>query len=103
MRDMMRREGNGAAMIKSLEEFTLPDPEADLARITAPTLILWGEGDILIPIEQGRRMEQAIPNARLITYPGVGHAAQEEAPVETVTDVIAFLKGIKEATDLAAQ
>lgn len=92
MRDMIRREGNGAALIKSLEEFTLPDPATDLARIKAPSLILWGEADVIIPIEQGRRMEELIPNARLISYPDVGHAAQEEAPDETAADVIAFLE-----------
>ena len=92
MRDMIRRKGNGAAMINSLEEFTLPDPSGALSRIQAPTLILWGEGDILIPIEQGRKIEQAIPNARLIAYPGVGHAAQEEAPEETVADALVFLR-----------
>lgn len=92
MRDMIRRKGNGTAMIKSLEEFTLPDPTEALARISAPTLILWGEDDIIIPIEQGRQIEQAITDARLIAYPGVGHAAQEEAPDETVADAIAYLK-----------
>ncbi len=93
MRDMIRREGNGAALIKSLEEFTLPDPTDALAKIEAPTLILWGEGDILIPIDQGRQIEALIPNATMITYPGVGHAAQEEAPVETVSDAMTFLRG----------
>lgn len=92
MRDMIRRQGNGAALIKSLEEFTLPDPSGALARIEAPTLILWGENDIIIPIEQGRDLELAIPNARLISYPGVGHAAQEEEPEKTVTDATAFLQ-----------
>ncbi|WP_375204107.1 alpha/beta fold hydrolase [Hyphococcus sp.] len=94
MRDMMRREGNGAAMIKSLEEFTLPDPSAALTEIETPTLILWGEADAVIPIEQGRRMQALMPNAALIAYPGVGHAAQEEAPEETVADAIAFLDGL---------
>jgi pimeloyl-ACP methyl ester carboxylesterase len=94
MRDMIRREGNGAALIKSLEEFTLPDPVSDLARVNAPTLILWGESDIIIPLAQGRRIEETIPNARLISYPGVGHAAQEEAPGETVADAIAFLQSL---------
>ncbi len=103
MRDMIRREGNGAAMIKSLEEFTLPDPTEALNRIMAPTLILWGEGDIIIPIEQGRRLEQAISGARLLSYASVGHAAQEEAPAETVADAIVFLKGIEESAEVAAQ
>lgn len=103
MRDMIRRKGNGAAMIKSLEEFTLPDPTDALARITAPTLILWGEGDIIIPIAQGRQLEQAIMNARLISYPGVGHAAQEEAPDVTVADAKAFLENLRSGAAAAAE
>lgn len=103
MRDMIRRKGNGEAMINSLEEFTLPDPSSALARIEAPTLILWGEGDILIPIEQGRKIELAIPHAQLIAYPGVGHAAQEEAPAQTVADAIAFLREQSAATEAGAE
>lgn len=91
LHDMLRREGNGPAMIRSLEKFTLPDPSEALSRITAPSLIEWGENDILISPEQGKRLIEDIPNARLITYPGVGHVAQEEAPAETVADAIAFL------------
>ena len=98
MRDMIRRRGNGEAMIASLEEFTLPDPTALLATITAPTVVLWGEGDIVVPTAQGAQFVAALPGARLITYPGVGHAAQEEAPDETVRDAGAFI-----ATVLAAQ
>lgn len=93
MRDMIHREGNGEALIESLEEFTLPDPTEALSRIVSPTLIQWGEGDVIIPIQQGRDIAAAIPNATMITYPGVGHAAQEESPAETVADAIAFLHG----------
>ncbi|MEZ5892607.1 MAG: alpha/beta hydrolase [Parvularculaceae bacterium] len=96
MRDMMRRRGNGPAMIRSLEKFTLPDPEALLAAIETPVLIEWGESDIVIPIEQGDRLVQTLPNARLISYPGVGHAAQEEAPQETVKDAMSFLDGLSQ-------
>jgi len=99
LRDMLRREGNGPAMIRSLEKFTLPDPADALARIAAPTLIEWGEDDIIIPIEQGRRLVDDIDGARLITYPGVGHAAQEEAPAETVADAMAFLAALDKAED----
>lgn len=102
MRDMIRREGNGAALIKSLEEFTLPDPTDDLKRVTAPTLILWGEDDVIIPIAQGRRMESLMPNATLNVYRGVGHAAQEEAPIETVADAITFLKTPHETVAMEA-
>lgn len=103
MHDMMRRTGNGAAMLKSLEEFTLPDPTDALSRITAPTLILWGESDIIIPIEQGRQIAASIPGAQMITYPGVGHAAQEEAPAQTVADAIAFLEKLHAEPGTGAQ
>ena len=103
MRDMIRREGNGAAMIKSLEEFTLPDPTPALQKITAPTLILWGDRDILIPVEQGRKIEAIVSDAHLISYPGVGHAAQEEAPDQTVADAISFLGTINRSAPVSAE
>ncbi len=89
--DMMREQGNGDAFVQSIEEFSLPDPEPLLRSITAPTLILWGGDDIVIPVENGRRMAAAIPDARLIVYDGVGHVAQEEAPERSIKDVKAFL------------
>ncbi len=95
LRDMMRREGNGPAMIKSIEEFTLPDPLEALSRITAPTLILWGEQDVIIPAADGARLQQAIEGAELITYPGVGHTTHEEIPRQSVLDVLAFMERIE--------
>lgn len=90
-RDMMRQPGNGDAAIHHLEEFTLPDPTMDLSQLSIPTLILWGEQDALIPVAQGPQMVSAMPNARLITYEGVGHIAHEEIPEITLTDARAFL------------
>ena len=102
MQAMIRREGNGAAMVRSLEKFTLPDPTPDLARIAVPTLIVWGTDDALIPVEQGYRMRDIIPGAEMITYDGVGHAAQEEIPERTVADAIAFLDRISGASSAAS-
>ena len=89
--DMMRQEGNGEAFVQSIEKFSLPDPEPMLKSIFAPTLILWGDEDIVLPVEHGRRMAAVIPGARLIVYKGVGHVAQEEAPAATIADVRTFL------------
>ncbi len=96
MREMMRRRGNGEAFIESIKEFTLPDPAPDLAKITAPTLLLWGAEDVLIPVEQGRQLETDIAGARLIVYEGVGHVAQEEAPEATARDVAEFLAALSQ-------
>ncbi|MEO1014841.1 MAG: alpha/beta hydrolase [Pseudomonadota bacterium] len=94
LRDLMRRRGNGEALVKSIEEFTLPDPSADLARITAPTLILWGAEDAVLPASDGERLAAAIPNARLIVYDGVGHVPQEEAAARSAADARAFLDSL---------
>lgn len=84
--------GNGDAFVDHLDEFTLPDPTPDLARIAAPTLILWGEEDRLIPVEQANRLAAAIPQASLVTYPGVGHVPHEEIPARSAADVRRFLQ-----------
>ncbi|MBB4659611.1 alpha/beta fold hydrolase [Parvularcula dongshanensis] len=92
LREMMRREGNGDAFVASLEEFTLPDPEPVLRTIEAPTLILWGTEDQIIPPADGARLAEVIPNATLVRLDGVGHVAQEEAPEEVAAAIEGFLR-----------
>ncbi|KKC24142.1 alpha/beta fold hydrolase [Sphingomonas sp. SRS2] len=89
MRAMIVR--NGPALIAHLEQFTLPDPLPGLARVKAPTLILWGRADKVIPVAQADQIAAAIPAEKLIIYDDVGHAPQEEASAATVADVRAFL------------
>lgn len=89
MRAMIAR--NGPALIAHLEQFTLPDPLPGLARVKAPTLILWGRADKLIPVVQASQIADAIPAEKLIIYDDVGHAPQEEASAATVADLRTFL------------
>ncbi|MEE2565678.1 alpha/beta fold hydrolase [Hyphobacterium marinum] len=91
---MMARDGNGAAMVARLEVFTLPEPGADLARITAPTLILHGGADRMIPLDHSRQMSAAIPNARLVTHDDLGHVPHQEDPQRTLGDVRNFLSEV---------
>lgn len=63
-----------------------------LAAITAPTLILHGDQDRLIPLQSGRDFEAAIPGSKLIIYEGVGHIPQEEVAERSAEDVRAFLE-----------
>jgi pimeloyl-ACP methyl ester carboxylesterase len=48
-----------------------------LPRITAPTLVLHGEGDALIPVAAAHDLAERIPGARLQTLPGWGHDLPE--------------------------
>ncbi len=62
--------------------------------IAVPTLVMHGQADALIPVADGRAFAAAIPGARLVTYPGVGHVPMEQIPDLTAQDLRAFLKSL---------
>jgi pimeloyl-ACP methyl ester carboxylesterase len=49
-------------------------------RIRAPTAILWGDADRVVPVEMALRMAKLIPKARLERIPDCGHLPQQECP-----------------------
>jgi pimeloyl-ACP methyl ester carboxylesterase len=51
-----------------------PDRTAALQSLAIPTLVIHGDQDPLVPPENGRQTAAALPNARLIMIPGMGHA-----------------------------
>jgi pimeloyl-ACP methyl ester carboxylesterase len=67
---------------------------ATFQAITVPTLVMHGQDDRLIPLADGRALAAAIPGARLITYPGVGHVPMEQIPDRSAADLKAFLDGL---------
>lgn len=103
VRDLMRREGNGAALLARVEVFTLPDPEPALRDMTTPTLILWGARDTVVPVEHAERFAAAIPGARAKVYDDLGHIPQEEAPDQTLVDARAFLAAVETGDAAAAE
>ena len=89
-RDLMRAPGARQAILDRMASHTLRDPRPLLSRIAAPTLLLWGEQDAMIPIANAADYQAAIPHTTLTRLPGIGHVPQEEAP-ETIAIVRAFL------------
>jgi pimeloyl-ACP methyl ester carboxylesterase len=89
--DFARMTGTRKA---TLTRFALP-PDGfvrdHIGAIKAPTLILWGEQDRLIPVAAAHAWAKAIPGSRLIVYPDTGHLPMEEEPAETAGVVRAFL------------
>ena len=49
------------------------DRRAAMAAITAPTLVIHGVDDPLVPVEAGRDVAATIPGAELLEIPGMGH------------------------------
>ena len=64
------------------------DRRPRLGRITAPTLVIHGADDPLVPVEGGRDTAATIPGARLVEIPGMGHDLPT-ALIGRITDLIA--------------
>lgn len=64
------------------------DRRALLATIKAPTLVIHGEADPLVPLAGGKDTAASIPGARLLTIPGMGHDLPL-ALVDTLADAVA--------------
>jgi non-heme chloroperoxidase len=73
------------------------DDTARLGEIAAPTLILWGEQDALLPREEQERRAAAIPDATLKVYPDTGHAVAAERPEWVVSDLEEFMRATRPA------
>lgn len=89
--ELLRYPGNRRA---TLARFSLPyDPlaAADIAKVTTPTLILWGAEDRIIPVEAGQWLAKTMPNNQLVIYPKIGHLPHEEAPEATLGDLTPWL------------
>ena len=63
-----------------------------LPQIKAPTLVINGEDDALIPSENSRIMAERIPDAELVLFPKTGHLYFDELPEESARTVIEFLR-----------
>lgn len=67
------------------------DIREDLGRIEAPTTIIWGEHDRLIPPEHGEIMRGSIPRSELIVLPDAAHLPQIQTPEEVLRIIMARL------------
>jgi pimeloyl-ACP methyl ester carboxylesterase len=79
----------------SVARFLWPIPDRGLGRrlyrITAPTLIVHGEDDALVPVRYADDFLRALPNARKVIVPDAGHLLGVEAPTATLEAARAFL------------
>jgi pimeloyl-ACP methyl ester carboxylesterase len=72
-----------------------PDLFWDAARrVAAPTLIVHGDRDRLVPLRLSEVLASTLPRAELVRLPGVGHVPQFEAPEMTTGLVRSFLEDL---------
>ncbi|MBM3589422.1 MAG: alpha/beta fold hydrolase [Alphaproteobacteria bacterium] len=90
---MLLAPGVRRAILDRVLQTRLLQPEPILATIRAPVLLLWGERDSAVPVSNAADYERALPDARTIILPGIGHVPMEEAPEASAQALRAFLDG----------
>lgn len=98
--DMNRRVGLAEAGKILMKNFRTGDPEATLGQVKAPTMVLWGMGNITVSHLEADVFEHWLTGAPSIKkkYPKVGHYFYLEIPAEFNADVADFLDGKLDAS-----
>ncbi|MFW5714706.1 MAG: alpha/beta fold hydrolase [Brevefilum sp.] len=73
-----------------------PDLAECLDQIQVPTLVLSGEDDQIVPVENSQRLAEEIPGAKLVIIEKCGHLPQEECPEAFMSAVIDFIDTLSE-------
>ena len=79
----------GAAQARAVR--SRADVSGRLVELAMPVLVTWGEVDALAPVEVGRRMADAIPNAQWHVIEDCGHLPTLERPKQSAALFRAFL------------
>lgn len=89
--ELTLRKGNRQALVDRMALIT-DSKKIDLIKhIQVPTLVLWGENDLLIPTNYAHRFHQDMTNSSLVIIKNVGHVPMEEKPKESLLAVTNFL------------
>src|SRR5215211_1279704 len=83
----LRAAGTQRAIIRTVRSWDAERISRDAHLITQPTLLLWGENDLDIPLADGERLHAEIAGSRLIVFLNCGHIPHEEYP-EAFTNVV---------------
>jgi pimeloyl-ACP methyl ester carboxylesterase len=87
----LRTSGTQRAALRMLRRWSAERIRESAHLIKQPTLLIWGEQDAEIPLEDGKFLHREIPDARLIVFRQCGHLPQEEYPQEFVELVTEFV------------
>ena len=88
--DLTLFEGNRDAFIdRSLIE--REDYTNRLSLIQSPALVIWGENDEWIPVEDSEKFKAHLNNIKVVIMPKTGHIPMEERPKESVATALDFL------------
>jgi len=87
----LHRPGAWAAQLRLERSWRPTWVEANLERIAAPTLVVWGQDDPWHPLSMAHEFGQRITGAQVVILPECGHLPHEERPADFNRLVLEFL------------
>lgn len=90
--ELTLRAGNRRAFVDRMNLEKQKSDVTAIQTIKQPTLILWGDQDLLIPVENAHRFHEDLPNDTLVILKNLGHVPMEEDSERSLKAVIAFIK-----------
>jgi pimeloyl-ACP methyl ester carboxylesterase len=85
------RTGNRQALADRMTGDEDLNTITEIKTINQPTLILWGEDDLLIPLANAERFHKELPNDTLVILKNSGHVPMEESPEKSLVTVLEFI------------
>jgi pimeloyl-ACP methyl ester carboxylesterase len=89
--EMLLSEGNRRAALSLFKNRVAPDASL-IKTITAPTLIIWGDQDQLISVEDAYLFQKEVKNNAVVILKKIGHIPMEEAPDAVAKAINDFIK-----------
>lgn len=87
----LSRPGTVAAALATARGHHFEALHEQIASITKPVLLMWGEQDQVTPLRFGQRLSHELANAKLVVYPRCGHIPMVEAEHQSTRDLGEFL------------
>jgi pimeloyl-ACP methyl ester carboxylesterase len=94
-RDILRVSGERAWLIRRAMADMLTGHDVTdslLPQLKMPVLVAWGAEDRIVPLEQGEKMHQLIPQSQLAVFAGCGHLAPLECAGAIGPEIVAFVE-----------
>jgi magnesium chelatase accessory protein len=87
---LVRDPGHVAGAMRMMGNWDLRDFEKTLPRLKVPLTLVAALGDRLVPARQARDVASRLENARVVSLPGLGHLAHEEAPADAARLILSL-------------
>ena len=82
------------AMARAVREGPEHDLSDRIGTLSVPTLVLWGEADVVVPFAVGEAYAARIPEAELVVLPEAGHSPQLEAADRVAAEIETWMAGL---------